>query len=419
MKSLLCHEFYQQIGGEDRSFLDEMAQLRAHGHQVVEYTRHHDEIYGDNRVGVAARSIWNKATYHELRELIRRERPDIMHCTNIFPLISPSAYQAAHDEGVPVVQALRNYRLLCPSATMMRDGKACESCVHKLFPWPAVLHGCYHGSRLGSAVVASMLAVHNVRVTWGRLNRYYTPSQFARNVFIRAGMPADKIDVKPNVVISDTGPGPGDGRYALYVGRLSPEKGIETLLGAWSKLDECIPLRIIGDGPCRGLVERAAANDSRIMPLGSKAFEEVFKELRAATCLVMPSVWYETFGRVIIEAFANGTPVIASRLGSMEELVEHGKTGLLFEPGDSLSLAESVRALCNHSDLAGMRQRARLEFESNYDAEQSFIRLLSIYERAIEDKHVAQSFETTSSFCHGSECRLRPAQATIDAQLSL
>jgi glycosyltransferase involved in cell wall biosynthesis len=177
------------------------------------------------------------------------------------------------------------------------------------------------------------------------------------------------------------------------VGRLSQEKGIETLLGAWSKLDERIPLRIIGDGPCRGLIERAAANDSRIVPLGSKSSEEVFKELRAATCLVMPSVWYETFGRIIIEAFANGTPVIASRLGCMEELVEHGKTGLLFESGDSSALAESVRALCNHSDLAAMRQRARLEFESKYDAEQSFTRLLSIYERAIEDQRIAQSVE--------------------------
>jgi glycosyltransferase involved in cell wall biosynthesis len=410
MKSLLCHEFYQQIGGEDRSFLDEAAQLRAHGHQVVEYTRHNDEIYGDNRVGVAARSIWNKVIYRELRELIRRERPDVMHCTNIFPLISPSAYQAAHDEGVPVVQALRNYRLLCPSATLMRDGQACESCINKLFPWPAVRHGCYHDSRLGSAVVATMLAVHNIKGTWGRVSRFYTPSQFARNVFIRAGMPADRIDVKPNCVISDTGPGPGDGGYALYVGRLSPEKGIKTLLSAWSEIEERIPLRIIGDGPCRGLVEQAAANDLRIVPLGSKTSAEVFKELRTATCLVMPSVWYETFGRTIIEAFANGTPVVASRLGSMEELVDHQKTGLLFEPGNSSALAQAVRTLCNRSDLADMRERARREFESKFDAEQSFLRLISIYERAIGEKRTDPCAEAPAvpAILPTAYCPLKP-----------
>ena len=146
----------------------------------------------------------------------------------------------------------------------VRNGKACESCINKLFPWPAVRHGCYHDSRLGSAVVATMLAVHNIKGTWGWVDRFYTPSHFARNVFIRAGMPADRIDVKPNVVISDTGAGPGDGGYVLYVGRLSPEKGISTLLRP-GRSSKSLPLRIVGDGSCRGLVEEAAADDSRIV----------------------------------------------------------------------------------------------------------------------------------------------------------
>src|SRR5262249_44811085 len=148
-----------------------------------------------SRVGTAARCVWNSTVYRELRELIQTERPDIMHCTNIFPMISPAAYQAAHDEGVPVVQALRNYRLLCPNAILMRDGHICESCIKKGVPWPAVRHACYHDSRLGSAVVATMLAVHNLKGTWRRVDRFYTPSNFARDVFIRAGMPADRIDV--------------------------------------------------------------------------------------------------------------------------------------------------------------------------------------------------------------------------------
>jgi glycosyltransferase involved in cell wall biosynthesis len=383
MKPLLCHEFYQQFGGEDRAFLNEAALLRSHGHQVVEYTRHNDEISHASRVGVAARSVWNVGVYRELRALIRRERPDIMHCTNIFPLISPSAYKAARDEGVPVVQALRNYRLLCPSATLMRDGRVCESCVNKTVAWPAVLHGCYQGSRLGSAVVASMLAIHNLKGTWRQVDRFFTPSHFARNLFIRAGMPADRIDVKQNSVMPDPGPGSGAGGHVLFVGRLSPEKGINTLLNAWAELKHDIKLRIIGAGPCGKMVTDAAANDSRITALGELPFDSVLEELRAATCLVMPSVWYETFGRTIVEAYAAGTPVVASRLGTMEELVAPGRTGLLFEAGNASDLGRAVIELYNRSDLNDMRLRARREFEDKYTVEQSYLRLMSIYERTI------------------------------------
>ena len=259
MKLLLCHEFYRQFGGEDQSFLDEAAMLRSKGHEVVEYTRHSDEIARSSRVGTAIRSVWNAAAYREVRAIIRRERPDIMHCTNLFPLISPAAYKAAHDEGVPVVQALRNYRLVCPSATLVRDGKVCEDCLGKAVPWPAVRHGCYQKSRLGSAVVATTFGIHNVKGTWKHVDCFYTPSHFARSVFMRAGIPAEQIEVKPNSVVPDPGVGSGDGGYALFVGRLAPEKGIGTLLKAWAELDEDFPLHVIGDGACRGLVEAAAA----------------------------------------------------------------------------------------------------------------------------------------------------------------
>ena len=382
MKLLLCHEFYQRFGGEDQSFLDDAELLRSHRHAVVEYTRCHDEINNTfSRVRAAALAIWNKSVYRDLRALIRSERPDLMHCTNIFPLISPAAYQAAHDEGVPVVQALGNYRLLCPSATLMRDGGVCESCVGKVFPWPAIRHACYRTSRLGSAVVATMLGIHNLNHTWQRVDRFYAPSQFARDVFIRAGMPSDRIDVRPYMVVPDLGPGEGGGGYALFVGRLASEKGISTLLNAWALLEENVPLRIIGDGPCRELVEQAAAKDSRITPCGHFPLEQVYEELRDATCLVMPSVWYETFGRTIIEAYAAGTPVIASRLGAMQELVFHRKTGLLFEPGSSTALSRAVRELCLSPDLPAMRKRARREFEDNYTAEQNYHRLMGIYDR--------------------------------------
>lgn len=383
MKVLLCHNFYQQFGGEDQSFHDDVALLRSHGHEVVEFTRDNDDIEQMSRFRVAADTVWNASVYRELRALIRRERPDIVHCTNIFPLISPAAYQAARDEHVPVVQALGNYRLLCPSATLMRNGAVCESCVGKPFAWPAVVHSCYRGSRLGSAVIASMIATHKLKGTWRRVDRYYAPTQIARDVFIRAGMPGNRIDVRPYMVNPDLGPGEGGGGYVLYVGRLSPEKGITTLLGAWAEIQDGIRLRIIGDGPCRGLVEEAAARDSRITPLGYLPLEQVYRELHNATCLVMPSVWYETFGRTIIEAYAAGTPVIASRLGAMQELVRHRETGLLFEPGSSAALSRAVMELHRRTDLPAMRARARSEFDDKFTAEENYRQLMRIFERTL------------------------------------
>jgi glycosyltransferase involved in cell wall biosynthesis len=383
MKLLVCHEFYRQFGGEDQSFLDEVSLLRSKGHEVVEYTRHYEEITRSSRIGVALRSVWNTSAYRELRSLIRRERPDVVHCTNLFPLISPAAYQAAHDEGVPVVQALRNYRLVCPSATLVRNGEVCERCLNKTLPWPAVWHRCYQNSRLGSAALATMLGIHNLRHTWRQVDCFYTPSKFARSLFIRAGFPAERIEVKPNSVIPDPGAGSGDGGYALFIGRLAPEKGLSTLLDAWAALEEDLPLHVVGDGFCRGLAEEAAARDARIIYLGELRKEQVLEQLRAAKFLVMPSVWYETFGRTIVEAYATGTPVIASRLGSMQELVVHQETGLLFEPGSASSLARAVRELCCRGDMLAMRRRARREFEDKYSAEQSYRCLMSIYQRAL------------------------------------
>jgi glycosyltransferase involved in cell wall biosynthesis/GT2 family glycosyltransferase len=384
MKILTSHEFYRQFGGEDQSFLDEVSVLRANGHEVIEYTRRYDEIARSGPIRTAIRSVWNAGAYRELRSMIRRERPDILHCTNLFPLISPAAYDAAHHESVPIVQALRNYRLVCPSATLVRDGELCELCLGNTVPWPAVRYGCYQKSRLGSMAVATTFGIHNLKGTWRHVDCFYTPSHFARSVFIRAGIPAERIAVKPNSVVPDPGVGPGDGGYALFVGRLAPEKGIVTLLKAWAKLEADLPLHIVGDGVCRDLVEAAAARDARISFLGELPHQAVLEKLRAATCLVMPSEWYETFGRTIVEAYATGTPVIASRMGAMEELLVHEETGLLFEARSASALSKAVIRLCKRPDLPDIRRRARREFEDKYSIEQSYRCLISIYERALE-----------------------------------
>jgi hypothetical protein len=224
LKVLFCHNFYQQSGGEDLCFAAEASLLEAHGHQVLRFTRHNDAIARMSRFEVAGLAIWNRDTFHELRKLIRRERPTVMHCTNIFPLISPAAYYAARAEGVPIVQSLRNYRLFCLNACFLRNDRVCEDCLGKGIPWPGVLHGCYRSSRTASAVVAAMLSLHRVMRTWTRMvDRYFTLTEFSRQKFIQGGLPAKLIAVKPNFIDPDPGPGRGQGGYAVFIGRLSPE----------------------------------------------------------------------------------------------------------------------------------------------------------------------------------------------------
>jgi glycosyltransferase involved in cell wall biosynthesis len=308
-----------------------------------------------------------------------------MHCTNTFPLMSPSVYQAARAEGVPVVQSLRNYRLLCPGALFLRDGKVCEDCLGKAFAWPGVRHGCYRQSRAASAVVAGMTAVHRLIGTWHRgVDVYFTPSEFARQKHIEGGLPADRILVKPNFIDPDPGPGTGRGGFALFVGRLSPEKGVDTLLRAWERLGPKYPLKIVGDGPLAESVRAHAATRGHLDWSGHLDHDAVLDLVGEAACLLVPSLWYETFGRTIIEAYARGTPVIASRLGAMSELVDDGRTGLLVEPGNPDALAEAVRTVtADPLRREGMRQASRREYQEKYTGERNHTLLTEIYTAAV------------------------------------
>jgi glycosyltransferase involved in cell wall biosynthesis len=335
-----------------------------------------------SQMDVARRTIWNRHTYNAVRDLIRRERPDIVHCTNTFPLVSPAIYHAAYQEKVPVVQGLRNYRTLCLNALFLRDGKVCEDCLGRILPWPGVVHGCYRGDRWASAVVATMSGMHRLLRTWNqKVTLFFAPSEFARQKFIQGGLPAHRIVVKMNSVFPDPGPGDGQGNYAVFVGRLSEEKGLNTLLKAWAHLREPLPLTIIGDGPMSQQVLEASQQDPRVVWLGRKARDEVLAIIGRASCLVMPSICYETFGRTIVESFAKGTPVIASRLGAMAERVEDGHTGLLFEPGNAVDLVAKLQL--HLSDPARMRRAARQEFEKKYQGEQNYAALTAIYQQAL------------------------------------
>ena len=346
--------------------------------------RHNDTINRMRPFEVARAAIWNRETFHELRELIRRERPSVMHCTNTFPLISPAAYYAARGEGVPIVQSLHNYRLFCLNACFLRNDRVCEDCLGKGVPWPGILHGCYRSSRPASAVVAGMLSLHRVMRTWSRMvDRYFTLTEFSRRKFIEGGLPARQVAVKPNFIHPDPGPGSGQGGYAVFIGRLSPEKGIQTLLSAWSQLGGRLPLKIIGDGPLAESVKAAVNQTAGVEWLGRRQPSEVLALLGEAACLVMPSIWYETFGRTIIEAYAKGTPVVASRLGAMAELVHDGRTGLLFEPGNPADLALKIHSLLDDPERSlGMRRAARREYEEKYSAEKNYEMMMAIYVEA-------------------------------------
>lgn len=386
MKILLCHNHYQQRGGEDLSFAAEAQLLESRGHQVTRFTMHNNAIEEMSRWQAARRTFWNPGSLAELRRIIRKVQPEVMHCTNTFPLMSPSVYQAARAEGVPVVQSLRNYRLLCPGALFLRDGKVCEDCLGKAFAWPGVKHGCYRQSRAASAVVAGMTAVHRLIGTWRRdVDLYFTPSEFARRKHIEGGLPADRILVKPNFIDPDPGPGTGRGGFALFVGRLSPEKGIDTLLRAWDQLGSDYHLKIVGDGPLADSVRAQAATRAHVEWSGHLGHDAVLDLVGEAECLLVPSVWYETFGRTIIEAYARGTPVIASRLGAMSELVDDGRTGLLVEPGNPGALAEAMRTMkADPLRRERMRQEARREYREKYTGERNHTLLTEIYRAAVK-----------------------------------
>ncbi len=384
MRILVAHNYYQQPGGEDQVVAAEIQLLRSRGHDVQTYFLHNDVIHDMHPLTVAGKTLWNRESAAQLGDVLEQHQPSIVHFHNTFPLISPAAYYAAKRVGAAVVQTLHNYRLLCPNGQFYRDGKICEDCHGKALPWPAVAHGCYRGSRAGSVAVAAMLAAHRVMGTWRRaVDIYIALTEFGRDKFIAGGLPADRVVIKPNFLPSPPRPGRGEGGYAIFIGRLSEEKGVDLLLCAWRESGAALSLKVVGDGPLAADVKTAVAENPRIQWLGRRPFPEVCDLIGSAACVVTPSLCYEGLPRTIVEAFALGTPVIAPRLGGMAHLVEHERNGLHFEPGDSDDLAAQVRWLIDHEQqLPGMRKAARREFEAHYTADRNYEMLMEIYHRA-------------------------------------
>ncbi|HOC42267.1 MAG TPA: glycosyltransferase family 4 protein [Thermoanaerobaculales bacterium] len=388
MRILLVHDRYQNRGGEDLVFEAEKGLLERARHEVLVYERHNDEISDYStwrRADLLRRAVWATDSAGSIRKILVQSRPQVVHFYNTFPLISPAAYYACEAEGVPVVQTLSNYRLICPGAHLLRDGRVCELCVGRTIAWDALRYGCYRESRAQTAVVTGMLSFHSLVGTWKKcVHTFIALTEFSRQKFIDGGLPKDRIAVKPNFLYPDPGPRADDAGYALFLGRLSEEKGIATLLQAWETLPD-IPLKVVGDGPLASMVNDAhgRAAGAGIEVVGWRSRPEVIGLLSHASFLVLPSLCYEAFPLTLVEAFACGVPVIGSRLGGIQEIIRHEESGLLFDPADATALADAARRLWGDATLRSfLGNGARAQFEALYTAERNYSMLIGILESA-------------------------------------
>lgn len=389
VRILSLHNSYREGGGEDVVAMQECELLRAYGHEVVEYRRSNSELGDDpiSKMLFAGRAFWSHKAQRDIEDIILRTRPDVAHFHNVFPQISFSGYKACKRHGVPVVQTVHNYRLVCVRGDYFRNNHICQDCLTWKSPLPAVLHRCYHRSFAQSAAAASALGAHRLLQTWKRfVDVFVALTEFGKQKLIEAGLPAAKIVVKPHFVHPD--PGASDryraNGYALFAGRLSPEKRVLSLIEAWKKIKD-LPLMVVGSGPSEVVIKQALGRnlDSRVHLLGAQPRHILMSLMKNARLLLVPSEWYETFGMVIVEAFAAGIPVFASRLGAMTELIEEGKTGRLFTPGAIEEIRECMGwATQNPLTLAYMGQEARRVFERKYTAMVNYPLMMDLYKGA-------------------------------------
>lgn len=383
MKILMLHNRYLVPGGEDLSTLAEASLLREFGCEVELLEEDNRRIAELGNLKTAVRTIWSTESFQRIRAALRMGRFDILHVQNFFPLWSPSVYYAAAQCGIPVVQTLRNYRLMCVNSTFFRENRACEDCLGKFVPWAGIRHACYRNNRAGSAVVAAMIGLHKLRGTWrSRVNSYIALTEFARQKYIAGGLPAESIVVKPNFLHPAPAPGNGEGGYALFVGRMSAEKGIMTMLAAWKIARNPLPLKIVGDGPLAEAVATEAASMPAVQYLGRKPPEETLELMRHAGLLVFPSQCYEGMPRTIIESFAVGTPVVASNIGAMASMIVPEETGFHFSPGNAAELRNRIDwCSTNLVGLHAMRVKARAAFEAFYSGPANVEMLKAIYRK--------------------------------------
>jgi glycosyltransferase involved in cell wall biosynthesis len=372
MRVLVLHSRYLSgtSSGENRVVEDEVELLRAAGHEVRLWAPSPEDAGGASRPRLAARSVWSRSAVRRVARLAEEVRPDVVHVHNLYPMLSPAVLRTA---AAPVVVTLHNYRMLCLPATFLRDGRACEDCLGRL-PWPGVVHRCYRGSASGSAALATSLGVHRLAGTFREVSGFLAVSEFVRDKHLEAGMDAGRIRVKPNFVAPlprREGPG-GD---FLYLGRLSPEKGLDRLVGQWRDIPGW--LVVVGDGPDRARLEAAAPNSVEFR--GAVPPDQVGGYLARARALVLPSICYEGAPRTVVEAYAAGVPVIANRNGALPSVVSDGVTGLLVDPAGPGGWRDALARLGDDALSARLGEGAFAAWHSRYSPEQGLADLEAAY----------------------------------------
>jgi glycosyltransferase involved in cell wall biosynthesis len=385
MRVLIVHNRYQQRGGEDAVAHSERNLLQASGVEVELLEADNDAITGiRGKLAASADVLYSKSGAARVSASIGRFRPDVVHVHNWFPSLSPAIFWACQRSRTPVVHTLHNYRLLCAGGALFRNGSVCEDCIGATLRTPGVRHGCYRGSRAGTAVATLGMVSHWKAGTWHKaVDRFIALSQFAKGKMVEGGLPEEKISVKPNALDRDPGLRAGGGGYFVFVGRLSPEKGITTLLDCWKQGGDLPLLRIAGTGPLESEVRQAASATPNVEWLGAVDSDAALDVMGGAEAVICPSLWYEGMPRVVIEAMAVGTPIVASRLGTYIEMISEGQNGLLFRAGDPQDLREHLCRALRTQELALMRQSARQEFMTRYAGPANVAMLEAIYRDVI------------------------------------
>ena len=392
MKILIGHNYYRSSApsGEDAVADNEIKLLKDKGHEVITFTKFNDDLDDSsflNKLSIATNTIWSNSTYREMRDLIETEKPDIVHFHSIFPQISPSAYKACYDQGIPVIHTLHNYRQICPGALLQRNEKPCELCLHGSI-LNSLRYRCYRNSLLATSALTGMIVFNRLLGTYNKyVTQYIALTEFAASRMILGGVTEDLLTIKPNFLSTEPEPGKGVGNYAVFVGRLSQEKGLRTLINAWVDID--MKLKVIGDGPLKEeLITLSEKNSKNIEFCGYIDQTKILDIVRDAALQIVPSECYEGFPMVLLEALACGTPVIGSDIGSIGEILVDGVTGLKFEAGNSNALKIAVQSLMSDKGLLqSLRTSARHTFDQKYKQDISYNILMNIYNDALKQKN--------------------------------
>lgn len=389
MKILIGHNHYRWPGGEDAVVATEARLLSDLGHEVKLFETDNAQFLNGGilqKINSAKNLFWSARSYKNLKAILNDFKPQVAHFHNIYFSLTPSVYDACHDHGVAVIQSLHNFRMMCANGLFFRNGSVCEDCVRKSV-WQGIKNRCYQDSILSSSLVTAITSFHRWKNTFNeKVDMYITATEFTRSKYVREGIIADKIAIKPNVYYPIEKFLKPKGEFVLYVGRLSREKGVERLLDAWEDIGN-IPLKLMGEGPLEAQLKSKVEQKGlkQIEFLGRLNDQQYIDYMQRAKFLIVPSLCYENFPRIVVEAFAFGLPVLASRLGSLVEIIDDGNTGCLFDPNNMEDFRDKIKIMWGRDDQ-GLSEKVLKIFNEHFSPKVNIEKLISIYNQAIMNR---------------------------------